>query len=247
MLSKIVRLISAFSIILNPKAWRSFTQVSKISRFDSAFLISWSQSGEDLALLQVLGNSVGKYLDVGAHDPSRFSVTRHLYQIGWTGVNVEANSLLIPKFNRERNKDVNLWNAVGSKAIYSLTIFEEAAISTTNKIWEERFISEGQKVIRREEVPGITLRNIIDEYFQESTCSLLNIDIEGADFDALKTIGFQNLAKNKYPDWILLESKPPVSASLKFKSVNYAVQNGYIPFLVLPRATLLKNANKTPI
>jgi hypothetical protein len=46
---KIPRLISAFSIILNPKTWRVFTHVSEVSRFDGQFLISWSQGGEDLA------------------------------------------------------------------------------------------------------------------------------------------------------------------------------------------------------
>ena len=244
---KIPRLISAFSIILNPKTWRVFTHVSEVSRFDAQFLISWSQGGEDLALLQVLGNSVGKYIDVGAHHPTRFSVTRHLYQNGWTGVNVEANSILIPKFNRERNKDINLWGAVGSEPSYSLSIFEEPAISTIEKTWEKRFLSEKHKLIRQEEVPGITLRKILDEYFQDIRCNLLNIDIEGADFNALKTIGFQNLEKTRYPDWILVESTPPVSSSLKQESVNYLVENGYTPFLVLPRATLLKNTIETTI
>ena len=161
---KISRLIIAFSIVLNPKTWRIFTHVS---RFDGQFLISWSQGGEDLVLLQVLGNSVGKYIDVGAHDPTRFSVTRHLYQTGWTGVNVEANPSLIPKFNRERNKDINFWNAVGSEPTYSLSIFEEPAISTIVKTWGKRCLSENHKLIRYEEVPGITIGKILDEYFQD--------------------------------------------------------------------------------
>ena len=185
----------------------------------------------------------GSYLDIGAHHPSRFSVTRHLYQNGWSGVNVEANSALISEFKKKRKNDVSLWNAVGPEVSYNLTIFKESAISTVNKDWEEKFILENQKILRIEQVPGIKIREILDTYFSMKKCNLLTIDIEGADFEALKTIDFQTLDKNRFPDWILLETTPPVGEALKTESVSYAMDYGYTPHLVLPMATLLKNSN----
>ena len=182
----------------------------------------------------------GSYLDIGAHHPSRFSVTRHLYQRGWSGVNVEANSALISEFNKQRNRDVNLWNAVGPDLNYDLTIFEEPAISTVNNTWRERFILENQKISRIDKVPGITIREIIDIYFLDKKCNLLIIDIEGADFEALKTIDFKTLDINKHPDWILLETYPPVANALKTESVIYAMENGYAPHLILSMSTLLR-------
>jgi FkbM family methyltransferase len=185
----------------------------------------------------------GHYLDIGSHHPSRFSVTRHLYQRGWSGVNVEANSALIPEFNKKRKNDINLWNAAGAEASYNLTVFTEPAISTVNKDWKEKYILEEEQISRIDKVPGITIREILDIYFQDKKCNLLIIDIEGADFEALKTIDFKSLNKNKHPDWILLETTPPVAAALKTESVIYAVENGYAPHLVLSMSTLLKKVN----
>ena len=198
-MNKPIRFVRALSMLTNPKTWGPFTEVAEISGFDHAVSLSWSQGGEDLALIFSLGG-VGRYLDIGAHHPSRFSVTRHLYQRGWTGVNVEANSSLLPEFNKKRKNDINLWNAVGDKSNYQLSVFEEPAISTISKDWEEKFISGNQKISRVEEVPGITVRQLLNKYFLEKKCNLLTIDIEGADFEALKTIDFQTLKKSQFPD-----------------------------------------------
>ena len=229
--------------ILNPKTWGQFVEISEVSGFDHTVFISWSQGGEDLALLPLLEKEFGSYLDIGAHHPSRFSITRHLYQRGWCGVNVEANFVLIKEFNKKRKKDVNLWNAVGAEASYNLTIFEEPAISTVNLDWKEKFVLENQQISRIDKVPGITIREILDTYFYDKKCNLLTIDIEGADYEALRTIDFKTLNKTRYPDWILLETTPPVAAALKTESVIYAMENGYAPHLILPMSTLLKNAN----
>jgi FkbM family methyltransferase len=237
------RFLKALSLIINPKTWGTFTNVAETSFFDFPVSLSWSQGGEDLALLFSLGADAGHYIDIGSHHPSRFSVTRHLYQRGWTGVNIDANPALIPEFNRKRKKDTNIWSAVGFESNYQLSIFEESAISTVSDIWNKKFTQEGQKIVRVTEVPGITLREIIDTYFSDKKVTLLSIDIEGADFEALKSIDFKTLSKNHFPDWILLETKPPIEEALKTDCVAYAIDNNYIPFMVLPTSTLLKNAN----
>jgi FkbM family methyltransferase len=185
----------------------------------------------------------GHYLDIGSHHPSRFSVTRHLYQRGWSGVNVEANSQLIPEFVKKRKRDINLWNAVGPQRSYNLTIFKEPAISTINTNWKNKFVKENQEIDRIETVPGITVREILEKYFKNRKCKLLTIDIEGADYEALKTINFKTLNKNQFPDWILLETEPPVNFALKTESVTYAIDHGYLPYLILPMSTLLKKSN----
>ena len=237
---KSIRLIRAIFKIFNHKTWGPFVQISEVSGFDHAISISWSQGGEDLALLTLPGMEFGSYLDIGSHHPSRFSVTRHLYQRGWSGVNVEANSALISEFNKKRKNDVNLWNAVGPDASYNLTVFEEPAISTVNNDWRDKFILENRSISRIDKVPGITIRAILDKYFQDKKCNLLSIDIEGADFEALKTIDFKTLNRDKHPDWILLETTPPVATALKTESVIYAMENGYAPHFILPMSTLLK-------
>lgn len=239
-INKSIRFIRALLKILNPKTWGPFVEVAEVSSFDHAVSISWSQGGEDLALLSLQGIEFGSYLDIGAHHPSRFSVTRHLYQRGWSGVNVEANYALISEFNKKRKRDVNLWNAVGPDLNYDLTIFKEPALSTVNSNWKEKFILENRQICRTDKVPGITIREILDTYFSDKKCNLLIIDIEGADFEALKTIDFETLNINKHPEWIFLETSPPVATALKTEGVIYALENGYDPHLILSMSTLLR-------
>jgi len=79
MIYKALRAIRAFFGLTNPKTWGPFVETYEATRFDHAFTVSWSQCGEDLGLEKAL-NSIknGKFVDVGAHHPSRFSVTKKL-------------------------------------------------------------------------------------------------------------------------------------------------------------------------
>jgi FkbM family methyltransferase len=205
--------------------------------------VSWAQGGEDLALQSIfIGQSDGTYLDIGAHHPSRFSVTRHLYQRGWHGVNVEANSHLIEAFMQERPRDVNVCVAVGEKEEYEFTIFDEPAISTINSDWKTKFLSEENKVQRVEKVFGRKLRDVYDEHFPTTPVDLLTIDAEGSDFEVLSSIEFESLEASRFPRYLMLETSPPVDNSLAMPSVVLARKNGYIPWMILPMATILKSS-----
>ena len=142
-MNPMMRMLRSLSLLANRRSWGPFVETAETSRFDHGFTVSWSQKGEDIALLSIFeGMPAGSYLDIGAHHPSRFSVTRHLYQRGWHGVNVEANRQLIEAFVRERPRDVNVCVAVGEKDNYQFTIFDEPAISTINSDWKNKFLSE---------------------------------------------------------------------------------------------------------
>lgn len=242
MLTKVLMLIIGFVSLLNPRRWGVFQETYSRTKFDAAFTPSWSQAGEDLALENsILSNSPGKfYLDIGAHDPNRFSVTRKLYSNGWTGIDIDGNSKYESEFNkfRSRNKFLNV--CVGSRDTYEFTIFSEGAISTANQDWVSKFKSEGAQEIAKVKVQGMSLRAILDLPSVPKKVDFVNIDIEGADEDALRSIEFENLPKDRYPRWLLLETAPPISSSLEFPAVKYAIEHGYQPWLVLPMATLLK-------
>lgn len=239
-MSKIHRMLRALASLRNPRTWGPFVETAEATGFDHAFTISWSQAGEDIALALLLGSSrPGRYLDIGAHDPSRFSVTRKLYAAGWSGVNVDANRLLIERFVAARPRDVNIVAAVGDKSEYDFTVFEEPAISTVSGIWEARFIEEGQRIVRRDKVRGLPLRAILDEHFPHRGPELLSIDVEGVDAMALRSAHFDTLKRHRWPEWILLETSPPVAHALSTEAVAYAQELGFEAFLVLPMATLL--------
>lgn len=240
-LSKAFRLLRALACLRRRRSWGPFVETAEATGFDHAFSVSWSQAGEDIALALVIGDvRHGRYLDIGAHDPSRFSVTRKLYASGWSGVNVDANRLLIDRFVEARPRDVNLVAAVGDKPEYDFAVFEEPAISTVSGSWEARFLEEGQRILRRDRVRGVPLRALLDEYFPDRGPELLSIDVEGADAVALRSAHLETLEPHRWPEWILLETSPPVARALATEAVAHALHLGFEPFLVLPMATLLR-------
>jgi FkbM family methyltransferase len=239
--NNIYRFARALSSLRFKKTWGPFTEVSEISHFDHAISISWSQGGEDLALLQALNfQKNGVYLDIGAHHPSRFSVTRHLYQLGWSGVNVDANQELIEAFNKARPRDVNLCAAVGLERKYTFTVFEEAAISTLDSEWRSKFVNENNKIAKEVEVVGRKLRSILDDFQPRKRIDLLSIDAEGSDLQVLQSLEMDTLDKSRFPKWLLLEAAPPVSNALQTPAVRLAMEWGYEPHMVLAMSTLLK-------
>jgi FkbM family methyltransferase len=241
-LPRLVRFLLALTLIKKRDSLRNFISISEITRgFNSSFKVSWSQGGEDLALLSLFSNiEIGTYIDIGAHHPSRYSNTRHLYQRGWRGVNIDADEDLMPIFLSERSEDINICAAVGSEPHYVLNVFDEKLVSTVDPNRVDFEISIGRTKVRERTVKGITLRSIIDQYFPHQRVSLLSIDIEGSDFDALGSIGFDTLDKSRYPKFLLLETFPPLGKALEMPAVKLAESKGYIPLLVLPLSTILQ-------
>ena len=244
-MKRALRLIRSLALLANPNSWGPFVQAAEATKFDHAFSVSWSQGGEDLALLSIFSQQKkGTYLDVGAHHPSRFSVTRHLYKNGWHGVNVDANKGLVNEFEKTRIRDINLCFAVGEQEQYEFTIFQEPAISTINAEWKDKFLSESNLVDRVEIVKGRRLREIYDDFFLDSAVDILAIDAEGADFEVLKSLSFDSLSPDRYPKYLMLETPPPVAAAPASPAVEYAIGFGYDPVVVLPMSTILKSSIK---
>lgn len=239
-MNNILRFLNALVRLAPRETWGNFVQTSEIAGFSNAFSISWSQGGEDLALLHAItGKRDGLFIDVGAHHPYRFSVTNHLSRIGWRGVNVDANSELIAIFNGERQCDINICAAVGTEKSYTFTIFKEPALSSVNNEWKDKFQADGWEVDKTVTVSGITLREIYDHNYPQDCIDLLSIDVEGSDFNVLKSMDFESLEKGRFPKFLLLEATPPVTSALKTDSVEYAIGLGYEPLYVLPMSTLM--------
>ena len=80
-------------------------------------MVSYAQNGEDILLERLFGRQAdGFYVDVGANDPTDFSLTRHFYDCGWHGVNVEPVPALFARLCAERPRDRNLNVGVAARA-----------------------------------------------------------------------------------------------------------------------------------
>ena len=232
-------MLRALKTLLNPKHWGPFVEAAETTGFDHGFTVSWSQGGEDLALLSYLsGIENGSYIDVGAHHPDRFSVTRHLYQRGWSGINVEANPDLLDAFNRRRPRDINLNFAVGTLPEYELTVFEEPAISTINIEWKELFERHNQKINKTLKVKGITLLELLNNYFPTKRLDLLSIDAEGSDLGVLQSLDLGKIDDHRKPKWILIETGNSLDLVLKEPHVQLLLDNKYQVISNLPMSSL---------
>jgi FkbM family methyltransferase len=241
MIRKIYTLVKGLVSLMNPRKWGPFLEIYNLSKFDHGVSLSWSQGGEDLALIPFLKNvDKGCYLDIGAHHPDRFSVTRGLYQKGWTGVNVEANPNLIQEFLKRRPRDLTLCYAVGLESEYVLNVFSEPAISTASSEWKERFLSENQTIVDRITVKGISLNKLINEHFPSKGPDLLVIDVEGLDFDVIQSLDPQKLSRNQLPMVIVVETPIGVDEVMATPMYVYLVKIGYQAMCILPMSTIFK-------
>ena len=78
--------------------------------------ISYSPDLEDFILFYLFYDTPrGFYIDVGAHDPNLYSVTKAFYQRKWKGINIDPlpNKYLL--FQKFRTRDINLQLGAGNK------------------------------------------------------------------------------------------------------------------------------------
>jgi FkbM family methyltransferase len=94
---------------------------------------SWyGQHGEDRTLAALVGRRRrGFYIDVGAWDPVQDSVTKHFYDRGWHGINVEPHPAYFALLQQARPRDVNLPIALGDEpGERDLTLIGRTGLST---------------------------------------------------------------------------------------------------------------------
>jgi len=91
-------------------------------------MVSYAQNFEDVMLARVFKGreKPGFYIDVGAMDPTDGSTTRHFYDLGWHGINIEPDSRFYERLVANRTRDINLNVALGeAHETRTFFIFEE--------------------------------------------------------------------------------------------------------------------------
>lgn len=153
------------------------------------FLGSYSQKGEDLVIDRICKNTKkGFYVDVGANDPSRFSNTKRFYNKGWSGINIEPNTVKFNKFLTTRQKDINLNIGISSKKsnLFFWEFFPDSlstfALSEARNNIKKGFILKEKRLV---EVLPLSL--VLDRYCKEKNIDFISIDTEGYDFQVLRS------------------------------------------------------------
>ena len=161
---------------------------------------TYSQSGEDIfieAYMKRHNIKNGKYVDVGAFHPIKYSNTCLLFNKGWSGINIDLNPTSIDYFKILRPKDKNVCCAISNKEkktrIFINNIF--SPLNTISRKHASRFNFDSKNELQFF-TKSRKFNNIVKKKF-----NFLNIDIEGLDYQVLKSINF-----NKYrPNLICIE------------------------------------------
>jgi len=160
-------------------------------------MISYSQNFEDVILDRYFKDkNDGFYIDIGAAYPELCSVTKHFYDKGWHGINIEPSPILYSLLQKERTRDLNLNMVVselnGSVDFFHLpntglsSIHEEQVVSGVDKIL---FDDQGNKIgeINKLLIESCRLENLFEKYAKNVEVEFLKIDVEGAEEQVIKS------------------------------------------------------------
>lgn len=140
-----------------------------------------AQRNEDQIISAFLGYKVtGFYIDIGAWDPDLDSVTKHFYNLGWFGINIEPIGFYYDKLVASRPRDINLNYGVSDKAgVLPITYVHDSGLSSFDRDNGAAGKDKGFDV-QQFDVPVITLAEICDRYVPAGTIiDFMKIDVEG--------------------------------------------------------------------
>lgn len=157
------------------------------------------------------GVEAGRYIDVGAWDPTIDSVTRAFYERGWRGINVEPNLEKHAALAAERPADHNLACALsdhaGEHVFYDVL---DTGLSTLDRDGADQCRRDGWTVVERT-VPVTTLAAICSQYVTEQI-HFLKVDVEGSEEAVLAGADF-----SRFRPWIVVvEATEPNSTTPSF-------------------------------
>ncbi len=148
-------------------------------------MISYAQNREDVLLNRVFARQAsGFYIDIGANHPTNESVTKHFYERGWRGINVEPGGFF-KELSSERQRDINLNVAISNQPC-ELTYYEfpGTGLSTLSTAELAARMSEGLTPVARP-VNVLTLRALCESYVP-GEIDFISIDVEGHEREVIE-------------------------------------------------------------
>jgi FkbM family methyltransferase len=154
----------------------------------------YSQNDEELFIVDYFKDEpIGKFLDIGAYDVFRFSNTRKLYEIGWSGILVEPapqNYAAIGEHYKDEPR-IELLNVAVGEPAGEIDFYESDgdAVGTTDEQHMIKWNSAGVKFTKIR-VPQIGVVDFFEKHGR-------GIDFLSIDTEATNITVFRNI-----PDWV---------------------------------------------
>lgn len=157
----------------------------------------YGQWGEDTVLGHLFAKQkTGFYVDVGAYHPMHYSNTYLLYKKGWRGVAVDANPESARLFNRYRKGDTIINSGISSEvSTKTYYIFNHQSCNTFSREQRDLMLKKSFiKLLREIPVACAPLQTLISRHAPGKQIDLLNVDVEGMNLEALKSLNFERTA-----------------------------------------------------
>jgi FkbM family methyltransferase len=160
----------------------------------------YSQNQEELFIVNYFSErqQQGKFLDIGGFNPFKFSNTRKLYEMGWSGIYIEPSPICFQSFVNEYSSEpkITLINkAVVTDDRQKIPFFESGgdAVSTSNQEHMEKWKASGSnyKLI---EVETISTKQIEKEF---TDIDFLSLDVESANLEIFNSLSNEYLKNIK--------------------------------------------------
>lgn len=200
---------------------------------ESSKKVSYSQCGEDLIISYVLDSlKIDRpyYLDIGAYHPFYLSNTAFFYKKGARGVCIEPNFELYKKLvkYRKRDKCLNVGVGLVNDSNASYYQMSESTLNTFSK--EEALLlqsTSSKKIISECKVPILSFSSIMSHL--ERRPNFISFDIEGVDYEVLKSFQFEEYRPEVFCIETLTYSENKQETK-KTEIINLMLDRGYFPY-----------------
>jgi FkbM family methyltransferase len=198
---------------------------------------SYSQFGEDILVDSFFKLALKKtnptYLDIGANNPIGGNNTYYFYLKKSKGVCIEPDVTLYNKIVSKRPNDTVLNVGVGINDLKEGVFYYFPEPYTgwntfSKEDAEEKKLQSGISFKQDKVIPFVNINDIIKEHF-DSAPDFISIDVEGLDFDIIKSMNFD---KDK-PLVFCIETMEFGGDGLgkkKYDVQNFLIENGYVVY-----------------
>lgn len=190
--------------------------------------ISYAQNAEDVRLRRAFaGQPSGFYIDVGANDPVGFSITKHFYESGWSGINVEPLPTKFALLEADRPRDLNL-NVACSRQPGVLKLYAGRGGSSGMSTLTAEEMEEGRRLgFEFDELSCqvVTLSSICETHAAGRVIDFLSVDVEGHERAVLEGADFSRFR----PRVVVVEAtRPNTTEPTHDRWEHLLLNNGYL-------------------
>lgn len=211
--------------------------------------LTYSQEGEDRILSRLLDGPTqtsGFYVDVGAHDPRRFSNTYLLYLAGWSGIAIDPNPAAAEAFRSIRPRDVFVLAAIGTDpGTREYFEFDEPALNTLSPERADEIVRDTPyRLVQTSSVRVERLVEVLDTHVPAgTTVDVLSVDTEGMDEDVLTTNDWERYR----PLFVVAEvlHSGPLGDVHDSGSATLLSRNGYEPIAKAANSVIFRDRQRS--